>query len=184
MVRAAVLMVCMCILVPLLGGCSSLPAPADAATAAALHEECVATIADFQTRFPATGPLVVSAHAYAVFPDVDGGAFGLGGAYGRAEVYEHGQMTGYADVTQATIGAQVGGQSYAEIIFFEDEGALAQFKAGLWAPDARATVVAEAGGTGTAADYRNGTAVFVVPQFGLMAQASVGGQRFRYQPKP
>lgn len=120
---------------------------------------------------------------YAVFPSVGKGAVGLGGAYGKGVLYESGNAVGYCDLSQGTIGLQLGGQAYTEIICFETKQAVETFKQGNFRFDAQATAVALKSGAGTNAKYTNGVAVFTMDEKGLMFEASVGGQKFSYQAK-
>jgi lipid-binding SYLF domain-containing protein len=92
-------------------------------------------------------------------------------------------MIGYVDLSQATIGAQIGGQKYSEIIFFENATVLESFKKGEFTFAAQATAVAVSSGAGANAKYTNGVMVFTLGEKGLMAEASIGGQKFDFQPK-
>lgn len=121
------------------------------------------------------------ASGYAIFPSVGKGAIGVGGAYGKGVLYEHGAFTGYCDLTQASIGLQLGGQAYTEIIVFKTPEALSKFKSGNLAFDAQATAVALKSGAGANAKYANGVAVFTMNESGLMYEASIGGQKFSYE---
>jgi len=123
-----------------------------------------------------------TAVAYAVLPSVGKGAAGYGGAFGRGLVYENGVMVGYCSMTQATVGIQLGGQVYKEIIFFKDRAALAEFKRNDLAFSAQASAVAAAADAATTADYNDGVAVFTLDSKGLMFEASLGGQKFEYVP--
>jgi len=120
---------------------------------------------------------------YAVFPDVGKGGFIVGGARGKGIVYEKGNPVGRAVMTQASIGAQVGGQTFAEVIFFETPAALSDFKNGKFEMSAEVSAVAAAEGASKAAKYKRGVAVFTLPKSGLMVQASVGGQKFKFEPE-
>ena len=90
-------------------------------------------------------------------------------------------MVGYSKLTAASIGFQLGGQKFSEIIFFENEGAFAKFKSGEFGFDANASAVAATAGAAAKADYKNGVAVFVIADAGLMYEASIGGQQFKYE---
>lgn len=148
-----------------------------------LREESRGVLDQFRTTDPSIDRFVKTAAGYAVFPSITTGAFVVGGSYGRGEVYERGgRFIGYADISQGSIGAQIGGQSFSELIFFENAAALAMFKSGEFSFDARASAVAAANGAAATADYRNGTLVFTLSQSGLMAQAAVGGQKFSFEP--
>jgi lipid-binding SYLF domain-containing protein len=120
---------------------------------------------------------------YAVFPTVGKGAVGVGGAYGRGELYEAGQLEGYCTLTQASIGLALGGQAYTELIFFETQAALDRFKTGNFAFAAQASAVALKSGASANAKYTDGVAVFTMGEAGLMYEASIGGQKFSYKPK-
>jgi lipid-binding SYLF domain-containing protein len=127
--------------------------------------------------------LLNSSAGYAVFPTITKGAAGVGGAYGKGVLYENGQAVGYCDMTQATVGAQLGGQDYTEVVVFKTPEALQNFKKGQFKFDAQASAVALKHGSSENAKFTNGVAVFTFNEKGLMAEASVGGQKFDYQPK-
>ncbi len=148
----------------------------------ALKEESAGVLDQFRTTDPSISRFINTAYGYVVFPSVTTGAFVFGGSYGRGEVYEKGKFVGYADITQGSFGAQIGGQSFSELIFFENKAAFASFKNGEFSFDARASAIAAANGAATTADYRNGALVFTLAQSGLMAQAAVGGQKFSFEP--
>jgi lipid-binding SYLF domain-containing protein len=92
-------------------------------------------------------------------------------------------MIGYARMTQATVGLQAGGQAYSQLILFENKAALDRFTKSEWAMSAQATAVAAASGAGATAKYKEGVMVFVTGQEGLMAEASIGGQKFKFEPE-
>lgn len=124
-----------------------------------------------------------AAYAYTVFPSITKGAVIVGGAGGSGRVFEKGAYIGDAHVSQATIGAQIGGQSFSEVIFFETKAALDRFKEGKFEFAAGLSAVAAAEGKSKDAKYANGVAVFTHAKKGLMAEASVGGQKFKFTPK-
>ncbi len=120
---------------------------------------------------------------YVVFPTVGKGGIGIGGAYGTGLVYQKGQCIGDAKLTQVTLGFQLGGQSYSEVIFFETESALEEFKKSKFALSAQVSAVAAASGASANAKYQLGVAVFTLAKNGLMYEASVGGQKFKFKAK-
>lgn len=130
---------------------------------------------------PSLTELLADSAGYAVFPTVGKGAVGVGGAYGKGVLYENGEPVGYCDLTQATVGLQLGGQSYTEIIAFEEGVDVQRFKEGQLRFSAQATAVALKSGAGANAAYKDGVAVFTMDEAGLMFEASVGGQKFSYQ---
>jgi len=122
------------------------------------------------------------AHGYAIFPSVGKGGFIVGGAGGEGEVYKGGELIGTAKLSQATIGAQIGGQTFIEVILFADRIALSKFRKGQFEMSAGISAVAAAEGVAQKVDYRSGMAVIILPKAGLMAEASIGGQKFRFIP--
>ncbi|MEP2058739.1 YSC84-related protein [Maribacter litoralis] len=119
---------------------------------------------------------------YVVFPNVGKGGFIIGGASGNGVVYEDGTKVGMADLKKLSVGLQAGGQAITEIIFFETNEDLEEFKEGDFEFSAEASAVAIKSGVAVNAKYRDGVAVFALPKAGLMADASVGGQKFDYTP--
>lgn len=139
-------------------------------------------IARFKNHDPGIQRFFNSAYGYAVFPSIGKGGFGLGGARGKGRVYAQGQMIGKSTMTQFTIGFQLGGQKYSEIIFFKDKVALNDFTAGQFEFGAQASAVAVTAGASADAAYSNSVAIFTLTKGGLMYEASVGGQKFSYTP--
>jgi len=160
------------------------------------------TIAVFK-QAGASATFFDKAYGYAVFPTVGKGGLGVGAARGKGEVYVGGQHVGNATLTQLSIGLQAGGQAFSEIIFFENKQAFDEFSTGNFAFGAEASAVAitagvsaGAGTTGGAAagasatknaattagtSYHKGMAVFTVAKGGLMYEAAIGGQKFKYE---
>jgi len=124
-----------------------------------------------------------SAYGYVVFPNVGKGGLIIGGARGKGYVFEKGAMIGYASVTEVTVGAQIGGQAFSEVIFFKDKGTLDTFKQGNFEFSAQVSAVAATEGASKNTSYSKGVAVFTLPKGGAMAEATVGGQKFSYKPK-
>jgi lipid-binding SYLF domain-containing protein len=107
----------------------------------------------------------------------------VGGARGKGIVFEKGNPIGRATMTQASIGAQAGGQTFEQVIFFETPGALSDFKSGKFEMSADISAVAASEGASKSAAYKKGVAVFTLSKKGLMVQASVGGQKFKFEPE-
>ena len=141
-----------------------------------------ATVAVFKRTDPGLGPFFANAPGYVVFPTVTKGAFGVGGAHGDGIVFQAGHPVGRASLSQITVGAQLGGQEYSEVIFFETPMALANFQQGNTEFSGQVSAVALKSGASADAKYRNGVAVFTAAQGGLMFEASLGGQKFKYEP--
>lgn len=140
------------------------------------------TVNKFKTTDNLIADTINNAYAYAVFPTVAKGGAGVGGAYGRGAVYEQAKHVGYSDLSQGSIGFQLGGQKYSELILFENKAALDRFKTGEFALAAQASAVAVKSGAGANAKYKDGVMVLTIGEAGLMYEASVGGQKFGFQP--
>lgn len=147
------------------------------------EQKAAEAIAEFKQADPDLKVFFDKAYGYAVFPTVGKGAMGIGGAHGKGVVYEKGKVVGSTSLTQLTIGFQLGGQAYREIIFFENAAALQDFKEGNFELGAQVSAVAVTAGASADADYAGGVAVFTMAKGGLMYEASVGGQKFSYTPK-
>jgi len=146
------------------------------------NPEIAETIAKFKNSDSGLKTFFAKAYGYAIFPTVAKGGFGIGGAYGEGEVFNHGKLIGTSSVTQLTIGFQFGGQAYSEIIFFKDKTALNNFISGNFEFGAQASAVAVTAGASADVDYNNGVAIFTQAKGGLMYEASVGGQKFSFTP--
>jgi lipid-binding SYLF domain-containing protein len=152
---------------------------------------------------PVVQPYFKNAYGYAIFPTIGKGGIGIGGAHGSGQVYVGDKVTGKTSMTQLTIGLQLGGQAYSQIIFFEDKRAYQEFTSGNFEFGAQASAVAitagaqaQAGTTGAAASaspggsagaqaatkYQKGMAVFTRAKGGLMYEAAIGGQKFSFEP--
>ena len=138
--------------------------------------------ATLQQEHPEMSQLFQSSTAYAIFPNVGKGAYVIGGASGNGVVYQNGAVIGYADLKQVDIGLQAGGKSFVEVIFFETQAALDDFKSGSYELGANASAVVLDKGASRDIDFQDGVAVVTKPKGGLMAGISVGGQRFSFQP--
>jgi lipid-binding SYLF domain-containing protein len=140
------------------------------------------TVAQMKKADPGLAKFFSGAVGYAVFPNVAKGAIGVGGAHGSGVLFEGGTAIGKTTMSQVTVGFQLGGQAYSEIVFFENAGTLANFKHGNFAFAAQVSAVAIKSGASANAKYQNGVAVFTMAKGGLMYEASVGGQKFDYEP--
>ena len=121
------------------------------------------------------------AYGFAVFPKITKGGLGIGGAGGHGLVFDDKTVIGESKLSQATFGLQAGGQTYMEVIFFEDQPALDRFTAGKVKFSGQASAVALKDGASADIDYQDGVAIFTKTIGGLMAEASVGGQSFKYK---
>jgi lipid-binding SYLF domain-containing protein len=162
-------------------GCATAPErPEGKATLSAQVNEAIAI---FKAKDPSIERFFNDSAGYAVLPKIGKGALIVGGAYGQGEVYRNGSLIGYCSVSQATIGASIGGETFREIIFFRTNADMDAFLTGEFTFAAQATAVAMDAGAAAKADYHDGLAVFVMTDQGLMVDASIGGQKFKYLPK-
>jgi lipid-binding SYLF domain-containing protein len=140
------------------------------------------TIGQFNKADPGFDKALKEAAGYVVFPKVGKAGFIVGAAHGDGEVFEKGKSTGTASVTMGTVGLQAGAQEYSQVIVFRDPAALARFKQNKFEFAANASAVAIKTGAAAAAKYDQGVAVFVRNLSGIMAEAAVGAQRFKFTP--
>jgi len=121
-----------------------------------------------------------NSYGYVIFPNVGKGAVGVGGAAGNGIVFEKGNIIGNAKMKQLTVGLQLGGQAYREVIFFETKEALDRFKDDKFEFAAQVSAVAVNAGVSADAKYKDNVLVFSQEKGGLMYEASVGGQKFDF----
>jgi len=141
-----------------------------------------AVIAKFKEKDPGMARVFNQATGYAVFPTVGKGAIGIGGARGKGYVYQHGRLIGRSTLTQVSIGFQLGGQAYSEVVFLKDRAAMDSFKKGRLKLDAQASAIALTARAAGDLPYRDGVAIVTMAKGGLMYEASVGGQKFSFHP--
>lgn len=147
-----------------------------------LQNEVKASLAEFAKSNPKVEAHLHTAYAFAFFPKITKGGLGIGGAGGKGLVFDDKTVIGESKLAQATFGLQAGGQQYMEIILFEDQPALERFTAGKVKFSGQASAVALKDGASADMDYQDGVAIFTKTIGGLMAEASVGGQSFKYKP--
>jgi lipid-binding SYLF domain-containing protein len=144
-----------------------------------------------------------NSYAYVVIPTVGKGGLGVGAAHGSGRLYEQGKYVGDIKMNQVSVGLQAGGQAFSQMVFLQDKRAFDEFTSGNFEFDATAqavaitsSVTATAGSSGSTAgvaggkkdaaiagQYKKGMAVFTIAKGGLMYQAAVGGQKFKYKKK-
>lgn len=162
-------------------GCHG-PTPQESSDRATLSSESKASLDAFNNEDPSLKSLMDRSVGYAIFPEVGKAGFIAGGSYGKGQVYEGGKMIGYADITQATFGLQAGAQTFSELVLFMRDTELSDFKASKFSVTGNLSAVAIKAGAAEGADTTKGVVIFVRSKGGLMAEASVGGQRFRFNP--
>lgn len=120
-------------------------------------------------------------YGYAVFPNVGKGGLGIGAAHGNGIVFRGGEPIGRTELKQITVGLQMGGQSFVEVIFFKDQTAFDDFTRGNFELGAQVSAVAFSAGASADLAYNGGVAIVTMTKGGLMYEATVGGQKFEYE---
>ena len=161
---------------------SSIPLDVIGSGSIADSAEVAAVIKKFKEKDPGLAKVFAEAQGYAVFPTVGKGGIGVGAAHGKGYVYQRGRLIGRSTLTQVTIGLQLGGQAYSEVVFLKDAASLDSFKRGRLKLDAQASAVALTARASADLAYRNGVAIVTMAKGGLMYEASVGGQKFSFKP--
>jgi lipid-binding SYLF domain-containing protein len=160
-------------------------------------EECKATLKQFK-ELGNVAELASQAYGVAVMPTIGKGGMGIGGAGGKGCVFAGGKHTGSVSMGQVTVGWQLGGQAYSQVILFKDAETYNEFTTGEFEFGATASAVAltygaqaEAGSKGNTASagdtkgegsWKRGMAVFTLAKGGLMYEASIGGQKYKFKP--
>jgi lipid-binding SYLF domain-containing protein len=178
--KAIIIGLMSCLIMLAAGGCAVEPEKPEGK--AVLSSEVNEAIAVMKAKDKSIQKFFDKSYGYAVLPKIFKGAFIAGGAYGKGEVYEQGTMVGYCDMKQVSGGLSFGGEFYREIIFFRDKKNMEKFKDEEYTFSAQVTGVAIVWGAAAKADYKDGMAVFIMADSGLMIDASLGGQKFNYEP--
>lgn len=161
-------------------GCST--APTSQADKQDLDSSASQKLTQAMSADPTLRPILDRSAGYAIFPNAGRGGFIVGGGYGKGVLYQNGRIAGYCDMSLASAGAEIGGKEFCEIIVFQTPDALQKFKDGQFSVRADASAVALTAGAAANTQFKDNTAVFIYDQQGLMADASVGAQNFRYTP--
>lgn len=159
-------------------GCAS--APETRHDQVSLEDRADNTLEQMVREDPTLGAALARAPGYVVFPSVGEGGFIVGGTSGVGVVYERGNPIGYAELGEISVGAQAGGQSYSQLIVFENQDALDRLKLGNFDITAGASATAITSGAGTNLHFEGGVAVITDDESGLMASAAIGGQRITF----
>ena len=147
-----------------------------------LHQEVKSSLARVYAEDPGMKQLLKDAHAYAVFPSVGKAAAVVGGTFGKAEVFSDDSLIGYSAVAQLTVGVQLGGQTFTQIIVFESKEALNRFKQGRFKFAANASAVLVKAGAAATTNYESGAKTFVFAEGGMSIEAAIGAQKFFFFP--
>ncbi len=168
---------------------ASVLATAGCATGSSAHshtatlKDAEVALAGFTAVDPSLEQLVQNAYGFAIYPCVGKGGLIFGGASGRGIVYEQGKPVGRTKLTEVTVGPQIGGQTYSELLLFKDKAALDGFKGRSSKLAAQASAVINTDGAAAKASYDSSdVAVFILVKGGVMVEVSVGKQTFAFEP--
>jgi len=165
-----------------IGACA--PAPNSPEQAASLEDQANATLKQMYARAPGLRQFVDASAGFAVFPNVGAaGAFVAGGAYGKGVLYENGYPVGFVNLSQGSIGPQLGGQSFSELIVLRSHYDVQQMKAGSFKFGAEASAVVLNAGAAIGDQIAAGRTVYIEPRGGLMAGLSLSGQQINFAPR-
>jgi lipid-binding SYLF domain-containing protein len=161
-----------------IAACGSTPdTPQEQASA---HQEAQTALQMMINRDPTLSALLDASAGYAVFPDIGKGGFIAGAAHGRGVLYEGGRATGYVELSQASIGAQIGAQSFTELVVFKSPSDLQRVKSSGYSLGGNVSAVILTTGAAGKTEFNDGVAVFVVPRGGAMAEVSLSGQKIEF----
>ena len=148
----------------------------------AMEVSVAATLKRLEKQDPGLRQVLREAYGYAVFPQVGKAALVVGGAFGRGLLFEEGKPVGHVTIGQTTIGVQIGGDTFDEVVVFENEQSLERFKRGRLAFAANASAVLIKAGAAATSNFEKGVKTFVYSEGGMLLEAAIGGQKFRFKP--
>jgi lipid-binding SYLF domain-containing protein len=155
--------------------------PAMAASAAEIDARADLALNSLLADNAAARAISEDALAVLVFPDIVKAGFGIGGQYGEGALRKDGVTVGYYNLASASFGFQIGAQSYSQVLFFMDEGALAAldkvrgFELGA---DASVAVADQGLGVDVSTNtVRDPIVAFVFGQKGLMGGVTLEGSK-------
>lgn len=161
----------------LFAGCAT--APRIPAQRDSLRQSAEATLGEMIAHNPPIRDVIHQVPAYAVFPSIGKAGFLVGGAYGQGILYENGIPTGYVSLEQASVGAQLGGESFAELLVLRNAHDIQALKGGRFAAGADLGVVVLTAGAAKAS-FDPDASVFVMPRGDLMVDISITEQQLNY----
>lgn len=161
-------------------GCSTSPKTTEEKDK--LESEAQKALSEMKAKDPSLDAFLKSSYGYAVFPSIGKGAVIVGGAYGKGVVFEAAKKYGFMDMTQASVGLALGGQSFKEIVACQDKDTFMRFISGKMTFDANFSAVAVKSGAASSTKFKNGVSVFADPNGGAMFEMSLSGQTFSFEP--
>lgn len=147
-----------------------------------LHADVLAALKQVQSKNPELKKVLDESAGFAVVAAIGRASLVLGGAYGLGEVFQGERVIGYAAIVELTIGVQVGGTTFHEIVVFHDEGALKNFKQGKYAFAADAAVEIVRAGAQASKGFGATSSIYVFDEGGMLLDLAIGGQKFIFKP--
>jgi lipid-binding SYLF domain-containing protein len=160
-------------------GCGG-AAPSKQSDRFALQDKAQATLQSMMSKDSSLRPTLDTAAGYAILPEVGKGGLIVGAAHGRGVLYQNHRAIGYVELSQASVGAQAGAQSYSELVVFQNQADVERVKDNAYTIGGNVSAVALTAGAGASTEFKNGVAVFVEPHGGVMAEVSISGQRLKF----
>jgi lipid-binding SYLF domain-containing protein len=164
-------------------GMACATAPKGESDRRSLEQQAMATLQTMIAKDPGLRAVIDTSVGYAVFPNIGKGGAVVGAAFGRGVLFENGRPSGFVSLSQGSIGAQLGGQSFAELIVFRTRNELQKLKNSTFELGGNASAVALTAGAAASANLNDPFLVFTMPKGGLMAELSVSGQRMNFEPR-
>jgi hypothetical protein len=128
-------------------------------------------------------PFFAEAEIIAIYPVNGRIANGVGAAYGRGLVFERGdRVVGHTRVWQLTMGPQIGGQLYRQVLFFKTRAVYEKFMRSPAEFAGQFNAAAIVLGVSATPSFGNDIALFTRLLGGLMLEASIGAQRYTFAP--
>jgi hypothetical protein len=147
-----------------------------------LHAEVLSALKQLQQKHPQIKKVIDESAGYAVVPEIGRASLLLGGAYGIGEVFVHERVIGYAAIVEMTLGVQVGGTTFHELVVFHDEGSLKRFKEGKWAFAADAAVELVKAGAQASHGFGASSSIYLFADGGMLLDIAIGAQKFIFKP--
>ena len=135
----------------------------------------------FIAEDPNMADLFDNSFGYAIFPNLGKGGFVLGVTAGNGMVWQNGEVIGSAKLREISFGLQLGGQAFSQVIFYDSDEAFSRLKANKVEFRAQAAALADSKSASTDINMADGILVFVRSKKGLMGEAAIGGQKFRFK---
>jgi hypothetical protein len=147
-----------------------------------LHAEVLAALKKVQSKNPDLKKVLDESAGFAVVPSIGRASLVLGSAFGIGEVFKGERVIGYAAIVELTVGVQLGGTTFHELVVFHDEAALKNFKQGKYAFASDASVAFVKAAAQGSKGFGASTSTYVFDDGGMLLDLAIGGQKFIFKP--